>query len=377
MAKDVSKQEGGAVQQQPRTLLQEIKADIAAMKPQFAILLPKGAEDRFVRNIFTAIQKNEKLLRCTKASLYGSCMEAANDQLQPDGKEGVIIPYGEDDDGRGRADIAKWIPMTPGIRKKVLASGKLADLNVQVVYEGDEFDFQLGDDPFIHHKPSMRGGRTRKVIAAYSIATFPDGTKSREVMNGDQIEDIRKKSKSKRGPWSDPVFYGEMARKTVTRLHAKQLPTLNDLETVFSRDDDLYDLSATVTSPPDKRPRIAPGSARAVLDHFAKGDDTPQPEAAAADAAELPSPPMQADAIEHDDRDVQDQQPKPPTTEAEYRAYAEAHIDAATGDPRALNDWWASAEQRRLRNACAVLRDTFDALAAKVKDKCAALEGAA
>ena len=224
MAKDVSKRNGdtgGAVQEQSRTIWQEIKADIEAMKPQFAILLPKGAEDRFVRNVHTCIQKNERLLRCTKKSLYGACMEAANDQLQPDGKEGVIIPYGDDEDGRSRGDIAKWMPMIAGIRKKAMASGKLADWNVQVVYDGDEFDFQLGDDPFVHHKPSMHGGRTRPVIAAYSIATFNDGTKSREVMNADQIDDIRKKSKAKRGPWSDPVFYGEMARKTVARLHAK------------------------------------------------------------------------------------------------------------------------------------------------------------
>lgn len=374
MAKDVTTREGGDVQQQPqRTVLQEIRADIDRMKPEFAVLLPKGTEDRFVRNVVTCIQKNEKLLRCTKKSLYGACMEAANDQLQPDGKEGAIIPYGEDEDGRGKSDIARWMPMIAGIRKKALGSGKLSDWNVQCVYEGDEFDFQLGDDPFIHHKPSMRGGRTRKVIAAYSIATFPDGTKSREVMNGDMIADIAKKSKSKRGPWSDPVFYGEMARKTVGRLHAKQLPTWSDLESVFSRDDDLYDLTATVSTPPDKRPRIAPASARAVLDHFAQGDDTPAP-GANNDTTELPSPPTQADVPA--DRDVQDQQPAP-TNEAEYRAYAEAHIDAATGDPRDLNEWWSSPDQRKMRNACAVLRDTFDTLVVKVRDKCTALEGAA
>ena len=362
---------------------QEIKADIEAMKPQFAILLPRGAEDRFVRNVFTCIQKNDRLLRCTKKSLYGSCMEAANDQLQPDGKEGVIIPYGDDEDGRSRGDIAKWMPMIAGIRKKAMASGKLADWNVQVVYEGDEFDYQLGDDPFVHHKPSMHGGRTRKVVAAYSIATFSDGTKSREVMNGDQIEDIRKKSKAKRGPWSDPVFYGEMARKTVARLHAKQLPTLNDLETVFSRDDDLYDLSATTSAPPQRR-MPAPGSARAVLDHFARGDDTPQADnnTDPTPPEELPSPGTQPEADAHHDGDPRDDVPamgQPggghPKTEAEYITYAEAQIEA-WGTVKVLTDWWSSAEQRKLRNACNVVRDTYDMLDRKVKARATELKSA-
>ena len=371
---EVAKPEGGAVQQ-GRTVIQQFRHDLEVMKSQFAIVLPKGTTDKFYRNGVTYLQGHPKVMACKPQTVLQAFMEAATDQLMIDGRESAIVPYGEDEGGRASADVAKYMPMVFGIRKRVLASGKLADWNVQVVYEGDEFDFQLGDDPFIHHKPSMHGGRTRKVIAAYSIATFTDGGRSREVMNGDQIEDIRKKSKAKRGPWSDPVFYGEMARKTVAKLHAKQLPLPNDIEIMLARDDDMYDLTATVSDPPDKRPRIAPSSARAVLDHFAKGDDTPEPEAIQEE--ELPSPPTQA---EHD----QQQQDAPawgkpgggmPTTEAEYVAYAKSQIEA-WADVKVMNDWWASADQRRLRNACNVLRETFDALAAKVKARAAVLEGA-
>ena len=386
MAKEVSTKRngdtGGAVQQQPaRNVFQQFRHDLEAMKSQFAIVLPPKTTDKFYRNGLTYVQKHQRLMACTSQSVLQAFMEAATDQLMVDGKEAAIIPYGEDEDGRGRADVAKYMPMYFGIRKKVLASGKLADWNVQCVYEGDEFDFQLGDDPFIHHRPSMKGGRTRKVIAAYSIATFNDGTKSREVMNGDQIEDIRRKSKAKRGPWSDPVFYGEMARKTVARLHAKQLPMPNDIEVVLSRDDDLYDLTATTSEPPQRR-MPAPGSARAVLDHFARGDDVPA-QADTTDAAPpeaLPSPGVQPEADAHHDGDPRDDVPawgKPggghPKTEAEYVAYAEAQIDA-WGTVKVLTDWWSSAEQRKLRNTCNVVRDTYDMLDRKVKARATELE---
>src|SRR5262249_1552075 len=153
-----------------------------------------------------------------------------------------------------------------GIRKKVRNSGALADWNVQVVQDGDFFAYQLGDNPFIHHKPSLVGGRTRKVIAAYSIATYPDGTISREVMNADHLEDIRKKSRPKKGPWSDPVFVPEMCRKTVARLHSKQLPMSTDLDRVMHRDDPLYDFEGAR----EENKRVQrPGSAADALDWFA------------------------------------------------------------------------------------------------------------
>jgi len=138
------------------------------------------------------------------------------------------------------------------------------------VQAGDAFDYQLGDDPYIRHKPAMAGGRARKVIAAYSIATFPDGHVSREVMNADQIEDIRKKSRARRGPWSDPIFYAEMARKTVAKLHAKQLPMSTDLDRLMHRDDALYDFKAAGE---EARQVQRPGSAAAALDWFGQGEE--------------------------------------------------------------------------------------------------------
>lgn len=246
-----------------------LRDDLGRMADQFKFALPAHIPvERFMRVVMTAVQRNPKLLKCTRQSFFNACMAAANDGLLPDGREGAIVPYGEDEDGRGKADTAQWMPMVYGIRKKVRNAGVLSDWNVQVVQQGDEFDYALGDSPFIHHKPSPKGGRTRPVLFAYSIATYPDGTKSREVMNIDQIEDIRKKSKAKRGPWSDPISYPEMCRKTVARLHSKQLPQSTDLDRLMSRDDALYDFGGARDQRQPVIPAARPESVAAALDAF-------------------------------------------------------------------------------------------------------------
>jgi recombination protein RecT len=249
-----------------------LRNDLEKMEEQFRFALPAHIPPaRFIRVVMTAVQNNPKLLKCDRVSLFNSCMKCAQDGLLPDGREAALVPFAED----GGSDQVQYLPMIAGIRKKVRNSGLLRDWNVQVVQQGDQFDYQLGDDPFIAHKPSPTGGRARPVLFAYSIATYPDGTKSREVMNVDQLKDIQSKSKAKRGPWSDPIFYPEMCRKTVAKLHAKQLPMSTDLDTLLRRDEDLYDFKGERERAQRTADVKPPPSVAAALDMF--GAD-PQPE---------------------------------------------------------------------------------------------------
>src|SRR5262245_9597315 len=240
------------------------------MTEQFAKVLPGKTIERFKRILLTTITDNPDLLRCSPKSLLSGCMRAAQDGLMLDGKEAALVPYNAE---------AQYIPMIGGLRKKVRNSGLLTDWNVQVVQEGDEFDFALGDRPYIHHRKSLRGGRARPVVAAYSIATFPDGAKSFEVMNVDEIEDVRSKSKARKGPWADGVFYSEMCRKTCARLHAKQLPMSTDLELLLRREDEADAAIEQQTRAPDSLPP-RPSSVGNMLDQFGAGMLSPPPDTA-------------------------------------------------------------------------------------------------
>lgn len=250
--------------------IKEARIFFKQMTPEVMRSLPRGMDpDKFMALALTAVRKNPKLQRCTQQSFFNAILDAAHDGLMPDGKEGAIIPYGEDEDGRGKSEIAKWMPMIHGIRKLVQRSGKLTDWKGEIVHKGDKFQISKGDNPQIYHEPSLTGGAKRPILGCYSIARYPDGTLSREWMNIDEIEEIRSKSKAKKGPWSDPVFYPQMCLKTVMRRHAKQLPMSNDLEVMFQREDAEFAL----TDRPRVTPPAAPASVAAALDHFGKGED--------------------------------------------------------------------------------------------------------
>lgn len=212
-----------------------VREQLSKMETEISSALPAHIPvERFNRVVMTAIQGNPKLLECNRRSLFNSCMKAAQDGLLPDGREGAIVPY--------KAD-AQWLPMIGGLRKKARNSGEIATWDVHAVYENDNFDFELGDNPFIRHKPTLdvKG----KLIAVYSIATLKSGEISRDVMSVHDVEAVRTKSRGTNTPWADPVFYPEMAKKTVAKRHAKVLPTSTDLDDLLRRDDVLYDLEGS------------------------------------------------------------------------------------------------------------------------------------
>jgi recombination protein RecT len=224
---------------------ERLPVELKNREGQFQAALPAHVPvERFMRVVLTAVQNNPALARADRPSLWNSAMRAAQDGLLPDGRDGAFVIYNtkEKDEGGKERWIAKvqWMPMIGGIRKKVRNSGEIKDWNAQVVHAKDAFEFELGDQPFIRHKPFMDGD-PGPVVAAYSIAQFKSGELSREVMTRAQIEKVRSASRSKdKGPWID--WFEEMARKTVARRHAKVLPMSTDLDDLIRRDDELYDL---------------------------------------------------------------------------------------------------------------------------------------
>ncbi|MDE2442004.1 MAG: recombinase RecT, partial [Betaproteobacteria bacterium] len=216
--------------------------------------------ERFKRVLLTAVQNNAALATADRVTLFNSAMRAAQDGLLPDGREGAMVIYKTKMMVNGQErwiEAVQWMPMIAGIRKKVRNSGEIATWDCHVVYEKDQFDYELGYEPRINHKPYLAGD-PGKVIAAYSVATMKSGEKSCEVMPVHQIERIRQMSKAKdKGPWVD--HFSEMCRKTVARRHSKVLPMSTDLDDLMRRDDDLYDMASASDrnqATPAQRPQL-------------------------------------------------------------------------------------------------------------------------
>lgn len=215
------------------TPMEAMRGTLDKMKVEFqAALPPQIPVEKFIRTTLTAVQMNPELLGADRRSLLGACMKAAQDGLLLDGREAAPVIFNTKDKGR----VVQYMPMVGGILKKIRNSGELASISAQVVYDKDHFQYELGDNESITHKPFL-GEERGKPIAVYAVAKTKDGAIYREVMSVADVEKVRSASRAgKFGPWVD--WWDEMAKKTVIRRMAKRLPSSADLDQVIANDNE-------------------------------------------------------------------------------------------------------------------------------------------
>lgn len=264
----------------------QLKRQLQTREVDFhAALASKGISVRdFLGSISTAVAQDPELLNADRSSLILSCLRAAQDGLHPDKREAALVIFNQ----RRKNDRGKWetvklvqyMPMVYGLRKKILqakdAIGKpvVSALQVGVVYrievEQGYFLWERGSDPEVQHRPMLEipeeEATDDKIVAAYSIATMADGTRSCEVMRRFEINKVRQMSQTgaegqkakwddekngikkgdpvpPKGPWVD--WFAEMAKKTVMRRHAKTLPMSGDvIASLGEEDENQYTASA-------------------------------------------------------------------------------------------------------------------------------------
>lgn len=227
--------------------------ELAEYEPQIAAVLPDHIKpDHFRRTVITAVNLNPDLVRADRRSLFTSCVQAAQDGLYPDGKEAALVIFNTKVKRGGAEEWiqkVQYMPMVKGIRKLMRNTGEVDSAVAHVVHERDHFDYELGDDEKIEHKPAI-GDRGRP-IAAYAIIKLANGEIIREVMDVAEIERVRAVSKAaQKGPWVS--WWGEMARKTVLRRAAKSAPTSAEVDRTLTRDEDLTggDVQTPALAPP-------------------------------------------------------------------------------------------------------------------------------
>jgi recombination protein RecT len=196
-----------------------MRSTLTKMSPEFQAALPPQINvEKFIRTTLTAVQMQPDLLMADRRTLLGACMKAAQDGLLPDGREAALVIFNSKEGKK-----VQYMPMIGGVLKKIRNSGELASISAQVAYSADFFEYELGDEEKITHKPFM-GGDRGQVIAVYAVAKTKDGAVYREVMSVSDVEKVRAASRAGRfGPWVD--WWDEMAKKTVIRRLAKRLPS--------------------------------------------------------------------------------------------------------------------------------------------------------
>lgn len=237
-------------------------------EPQIRAALPAHIPvDRFKRVVLTAVNQNSDLLAADRKTLFNAAVKCASDGLVPDGREAALVVFGR---------VVQYMPMVRGLIKLARQSGEISTLSAHIVRERDEFDYVLGDDERLHHRPALDGdaGPARLV---YATVVFKDGSKQREIMTKAEVEKVRAVSRSKgNGPWAQ--WWDEMARKTVIRRLLKYVTLSVDVQRALERDDEgefeTMKRSALAAVPsPDTR---AAAMAEITGDEPEQADDTPE-----------------------------------------------------------------------------------------------------
>lgn len=193
-------------------------------KRQMAMALPKSlTADRLTRVVMTEFRKTPALMNCDQHSVLGAILQCAALGLEPGSALGhcYLLPFGN---GKS-SDVRPNCQLIIGYRGMIdLArrSGQIVSLSAYCVHEGDDFHYELGLHPDIHHIPGTSADNGI-VTFVYAVAVLKGGGVQFEVMSRAEIENVRKTSKAgKSGPWAS--HWEEMAKKTVIRRLFKYLP---------------------------------------------------------------------------------------------------------------------------------------------------------
>lgn len=143
--------------QKPASPVAAFSKMLDRMKPQMALALPKHMSvDRMGRLALTAFSTNKQLQACKTDSILASLMTATQLGLEPGiNGQGYLIPY---------KDTCTFVPGWKGLVDLVSRAGR-ATVWTGAVYAGDQFDYQLGDEPFCRHKPGDSEGAFTHVYA--------------------------------------------------------------------------------------------------------------------------------------------------------------------------------------------------------------------
>ena len=233
------------ISQKPKKMqdyIKKMQGEIAKALP--SVLTP----ERFTRITLSALSTNAKLAETTPQSFLGAMMTAAQLGLEPNTPLGqaYLIPY------RNHGVLECQFQLGyKGLIDLAYRSGEVSTIQAHVVYENDEFEYELGLEPKLRHVPakSDRGDP----VFFYAVFRTKDGGYGFDVMSVDDVRAHAKKySKAySNGPWQ--TNFEEMAKKTVLKRVLKYAPLKTDFVRGLSADETIKtQISEDMFSVPDE-----------------------------------------------------------------------------------------------------------------------------
>jgi recombination protein RecT len=177
--------------------------------------LPKHlSAERIIHMVADVMESNPKLKECTPSSIIGAVMQASVLGFRPSSQLGecYFVPYGKQ--CQFQIGYQGWLSLAR-------RSGEVKTVYAHEVHENDLFDYELGLEPKLTHKPTMfnRG----KLIAVYCVVHYSNGGSIFNVLSVEEVERRRLRNPMQKngmsGAWA--TDYGAMAKgKAVNSLKA-------------------------------------------------------------------------------------------------------------------------------------------------------------
>ena len=170
-------------------------------------------KQRLALNFVSLLQDKPELKKFGAEHIAPMVVRCAKDNLDVLNNEVYIY--------EGFGGKLTYTPSYKGLRKMAIQKSvrPIKDITAKLIYEGDELDedFINGEAHLRYRSNFMKRG---KWIGVFCVCTFGDGSEIYEIMNMDEINAIKAKSRNS-GAWKD--FPGEMAKKSCVRRLCKQI----------------------------------------------------------------------------------------------------------------------------------------------------------
>jgi len=216
-----------------RDLLDTYMPAVKAALP--AVMTP----ERFLRIAQSALSSSPALQSSTPMSFLGAMMTAAQLGLEPNTPLGqaYIIPY----KNKGVME-AQFQLGYRGLIALAYRSGQVTSIQAEVVYENDDFEYELGLEPKLKHRPA-KSNRGQPVMY-YAVWKTKDGATGFAVMSVDDIKVHAQRfskavAQGRQSPWDSN--FDEMAKKTVLKKALKYAPLASDFVRGMTSDNSIRD----------------------------------------------------------------------------------------------------------------------------------------
>lgn len=185
---------------------------------------------------------------CTRDSIANALLDMVVQGLNPAKKQGYFIVFGN------QLVFLRSYFGTMAVTKRVTGA---KSINANVIYEGDEVDYEIVNGRIVNLKHKQKFGNINKdkILGAYCTIVLPDGEVYTELMTMDEIRTAWKKSTSwkkdqtteQKGSTHEE-FRQEMAKKTVINRACKKFLNSSDDSSLvihhFNRSDEAAEEAA-------------------------------------------------------------------------------------------------------------------------------------